>query len=237
MNDWQQFLGLPLWFWLFVLPTGFIVFCGYMGDRMRPYLEPVWRILNRLYLVGGALAAFFMVTILVLIVAQMIARWSGIAFPGSTEFAGYAMAATSFFALAHALTRGAHIRVSIFLNMNQFTKVWLDAFALLIAAITATYFARYAIKTNILSNSLNDRTQGQDKVPEWVLSLFSMVKTPPAQWGELWANTGSDWVFTPMWLPQLPMSVGTVLLAIALWDCLSRLMVTGDSTIKGEAVV
>ena len=48
----------------------------------------------------------------------MVARWTSVALPGTTEFAGYAMAATSFFALAHALTRGAHIRVSILLNME-----------------------------------------------------------------------------------------------------------------------
>ncbi|MFT4717548.1 MAG: TRAP-type C4-dicarboxylate transport system permease small subunit [Paracoccaceae bacterium] len=236
MNDWQDFLGLPLWFWLFVLPTGFIVLCGFMGERMQMYLEPIWQVLNRLYLASGVVAACFMVMILLLIVAQMITRWSGIAFPGSTDFAGYAMAATSFFALAYALNKGAHIRVSIFLNMNTFTKTWMDAFAMLIAAVTATYFARYAVKTNFFSEMLNDRTQGMDQVPEWVLTPFGMLKTAPSQWGELWANTGSDWVFTPIWLPQLPMSIGTTLLAIALWDNLSRLLVNGQSNIVGEAV-
>ena len=84
-----------------------------------------------------------MVTILLLIVGQMMARWSLMTFPGSTEYAGYAMAATSFFALAYTLTNGGHIRVSIFLNLNKYTRLWLDAFAMLIASITATYFARY----------------------------------------------------------------------------------------------
>ena len=44
-------------------------------------------------------------------------------FPGSTEYAGYAMAATSFFALAYTLTQGAHIRVSILLNLNNLAAV------------------------------------------------------------------------------------------------------------------
>jgi TRAP-type C4-dicarboxylate transport system permease small subunit len=236
MNDWQNFLGLPLWFWLFVLPSGFMVVCAIMRQRIRGVLVPIWSTLDRVYVIGGIIAACFMVTILLLIIAQMIARWAGIAFPGSTEFAGYAMAATSFFALAHALTRGAHIRVSIFLNMSAFTRMWLDAFAMLIAAVTATYFARYAIKTNFFSKMLNDRTQGMDQVPEWLLAPFGMLKTAPSNWGELWASTGSDWVFTPVWLPQLPMSLGTTLLAIALWDHLSRLLVDRETSIKGEAV-
>ncbi len=236
MRDWQPFLGLPLWVWLFVFPTLLALFCALQRDRAARLLAPVWRILDRVYLASGVIAAGFMVLILLLIVAQMIARWSGITFPGSTEYAGYAMAATSFFALAHALMRGAHIRVSIFLNLNRFTRLWLDAAATLVAAVIATYFARYAIKFNILSKVLNDRTQGQDFVPEWLISFFRMFANPPTQWAKIWAETGSDWVYTPVWLPQIPMSIGTVLLAVALWDALTRLLVRRVSAIVGEAV-
>lgn len=236
MRDWQPFLGLPLWIWLFVFPTLLAVFCTVQRPRAERLLRPIWKILDRVYTGAGVVAAVFMVTILALIVAQMIARWASMTFPGSTEYAGYAMAATSFFALAHTLTRGAHIRVSIFLNLNRFTKLWLDALAMLVAAITATYFARYAIKTNILSEVLNDRTQGQDFVPEWLLTVFAMFANSPAKWGQMWAETGSDWVYTPVWLPQLPMSIGTVLLAIALWDHLTRLLVHQETRIVAEAV-
>mgnify|MGYP000067357937 CR=1 FL=1 len=236
MRDWQPVLGLPLWVWLFVLPTMLVVICAVQRPTAKRVLSPIWRILDRIYVGSGVIAACFMVTILLLIVAQMIARWGSMTFPGSTEYAGYAMAATSFFALAHTLTRGAHIRVSIFLNATPFTKRWLDAFAMLIAAITATYFARYAIKTNILSEMLNDRTQGQDFVPEWLLTFFSMFANSPSKWGQMWADTGSEWVYTPVWLPQLPMSIGAVLLAVALWDYLTRLVVNGETSIQAEAV-
>ena len=121
MRDWQPFLGLPLWVWLFVFPAAIALFCLVQRKPAERLLSPVWRFLDRVYLYAGVIAAGFMVTILLLIVAQMIARWSGLTFPGSTEYAGYAMAATSFFALAHTLTRGGHIRVSIFLNMNRHT--------------------------------------------------------------------------------------------------------------------
>ncbi|MGB0926800.1 MAG: TRAP transporter small permease [Pikeienuella sp.] len=236
MRDWQPFLGLPLWVWLFVMPVALALFCLVQGRVAERFLKPVWRVLDRVYLAAGVVAACFMVLILLLIVAQMISRWTLTTFPGSTEYAGYAMAATSFFAMAHALTRGAHIRVSIFLNMNRHTKLWLDMFAMTIAAITATYFARYAIKTNILSEMLNDRTQGQDFTPEWLITFFSMFSNPPSAWGQMWAETGSEWVYTPVWLPQLPMSIGTVLLAIALWDNLTRLCVNRETGIVSEAV-
>jgi TRAP-type C4-dicarboxylate transport system permease small subunit len=236
MRDWQAFLGLPLWVWLFVFPTLLALFCLVQSQRAERMLRPVWRFLDRIYLGAGVLAACFMVLILLLIVAQMIARWTLTTFPGSTEYAGYAMAATSFFAMAHALSRGAHIRMSIFLNMNSFTKLWLDAFAMLIAACTATYFARYAIKTNFMSEMLNDRTQGQDYTPEWLITALSMFGHWPTEWAQMWAESGTGWVYTPVWLPQLPMSVGTVLLAIAIWDHLTRLLTHRESQIIEEAV-
>ena len=236
MSDWSPFLGLPLWVWLFVMPTAFAALARMQRRLMRPILEHLWRILDRVYLASGVLAAIFMMTILILIVLQMAARWSGITFEGSTEFAGYAMAATSFFALAHAFGRGAHIRVSILLNLNSFTRMWLNAAAMLVAAVIATYFARYAVKTNFLSEMLNDRTQGQDQIPEWVVTFLSMFATRPDGWGALWRGGGSDWIYTPVWVPQIPMSIGTILLAVALWDHLVRLLVTDESAIASEVV-
>lgn len=236
MRDWQNYLGLPLWIWLFVMPTALAALCLFQREKMGRILRPIWRILDKIYFASGVVAACFMMMILLLIVAQMIARWNGWVFPGSTEYAGYAMAGTSFFALAHALTHGAHIRVSILLNTNDFFKFWLDGFAMLIAAVTATYFARYAIKTNFVSEMLNDRTQGQDFVPEAVLTFFQMFTTAPWNWGTLWAGSETGWVYTPMWLPQLPMSIGSALLAIAVWDYLTRLLVDRETSIIGEAV-
>ncbi|NNL18120.1 MAG: TRAP transporter small permease subunit, partial [Boseongicola sp.] len=72
--------------------------------------------LDSLYLASGILAALCLIAILLLIVAQMVARWTGEIFPGAANYAGYAMAAASFFAFANALNRGSHIRVSLVLN-------------------------------------------------------------------------------------------------------------------------
>ena len=208
----------------------------FYGNRIEGFLRPIWRFLDKVYVAGGILAACFMVTILGLIVAGMIARWISVPLPGTTEFAGYAMAATSFFAMAHALTRGAHIRVSIILNMNRFLNRWLDAFAVLGAAIIATYFARYAIKTTVFSEMLNDRTQGQDQIPAWVAAGLRMIGSSPSDWGTVWSKASSELIYTPVWIPQLAMCIGTILLAVALWDTLYRMLVTGVNPIVSEAV-
>lgn len=229
MRDWSPVMGLPLWAWLFLFPSLIGILCLIAGPKLERPLRPLWRVLDGVYFASGAIAAFFMVTILSLIVLGMVARWTGIAVPGTTEFAGYAMAATSFFALCHAMTRGAHIRVSIILNMNDFLKRWLDVFAVFGAAVIATYFARFAIKTNQFSEMLNDRTQGQDQIPQWLVSLFQLDFAGVAA-GD------STLVYTPVWIPQLAMSIGTVLLAVALWDTLYRMLITGVNPIVSEAV-
>ena len=218
MNDWAPWLGLPLWAWLFVLPLVLASTALAVGPRAAGPLGPVWRVLDGVYLAAGVVAALFLVAILGLIVAQMVARWTGTAFPGSTNYAGYAMAGASFFALAHALTRGAHIRVSVLLNIGPGVRRWLDLAALAVGAVTATFLARYAVKANGFSAMLNDRTQGQDRVPGWLV------------------GGAGGWEYTPLWLPQLVMSAGAILLAVCLWDLLIRSAALRRPVIVAEAV-
>ena len=84
------------------------------------------RVRDGLYTAGGVLAACFLIAILILIVVQMLARWTGQVFSGAPDYAGYCMAAASFLAFAHALNRNAHIRVSIVLNALGKWRYWLE---------------------------------------------------------------------------------------------------------------
>lgn len=161
-------------------------------------------VLDRLYLAGGIIAACFLIAILVIIVLQMAARWTGHVFPGSTDYAGYCMAAASFFAFAHALSRGAHIRVSLLLTKLGRFRRWGEIWCFTIGSALACYFAYYAIRAVYWSRKLHDISQGQDA--------------------------------TPIWIPQLAMAAGTVLLAIALVDNLVRLVLVGKHGIETETV-
>lgn len=158
--------------------------------------------LDVLYNAGGAVAAVFMIGILVIIVLQMVARWTDIDFPGATNYAGYCMAAASFLAFAYALNHGAHIRVSLLLSALGDKARWAEIWCFAIGAVTATYFARYALKGTWLSWKLEDVSQGQDAMP--------------------------------LWIPQLSMAVGAVILAICFWDHLIRLVVTGRHGIRTD---
>ncbi len=128
------------------------------------------------YLAAGVLAACCLITILVLIVLQMLARWTGEVFPGVPEYAGYFMAAASFLAFGNALNRGSHIRVSIVLNaLPAPAKRWLDIWCFAIGAAVAWYFVYYAYRFVYWWWKFNDISQGQDKTPLWIPQSFVLL--------------------------------------------------------------
>jgi TRAP-type C4-dicarboxylate transport system permease small subunit len=162
------------------------------------------RILDSIYDAAGALAALCLALILGVIVLQMASRWSGIPFRGASDYAGYLMAAASFLAFAHALNRGAHIRVNLFLTALGKRRLWGELWCLVIGTVASSYLAWYAVRTVYWSRKLNDISQGQDA--------------------------------TPLWIPQLPMAIGAVLLAICFADNLVTLILTRRDNIRAGVI-
>lgn len=139
-------------------------------DRIRRYLD-------RLYYIGGMIGAGFLLLILLIIVAQMVARWTGHVLPGSTAYAGYCMAAASFFSLAYALNHGAHIRVTLLLSkLGRFRRIG-EIWCFLIATFFAGYFCWYAWKAIQISILINDISQGQDATPLWIPQIAMGIGT------------------------------------------------------------
>lgn len=155
--------------------------------------------LDRLYDASGVMAAFCLVAILMVILMQMGARWSGMTFPGSTAYAGYLMAAASFLGFAHTLNRGAHIRVNLFITALGRHRFWGELWCMAIGTAASAYLAFYAVKLVYWSRKLNDISQGQDA--------------------------------TPLWLVQLPVAFGALLLALCFADNLITLIRTGRDNI------
>ena len=133
--------------------------------------------LDRLYLSAGILAALFLIAILGLIVVQMVARWSGMVFRGAPDYAGYAMAASSFLALAYALNAGAHIRVSLLLSAlgryRRLGEIW--CFGL--GTYLSWFFAWHAVKMTYASWRWHDISQGQDATPMWIPQTLMSLGT------------------------------------------------------------
>ncbi len=136
---------------------------------MRAFGKSARSILDRVYFGSGVVAALFLIAILSLIVIQMLARWTGEVFPGAPDYAGYCMAAASFFAFAHALNRGAHIRVSMLLNaVGPKVRRILDAWCFAIASGLGWYFSYYAARATYWSWKFHDVSQGQDATAMWI---------------------------------------------------------------------
>ncbi len=156
--------------------------------------------LDALYVAAGLLAALCLVLILAVIALQMAARWTGTAFPGSSEYAGYLMASASFLAFAHALNGGAHIRVNLLLTALGPRRGWAEIWCLAIGTAASAFLAFHAVNLVRWSVKLGDVSQGQDA--------------------------------TPLWIPQVPMAAGAVLLAVCFADNLITRLLTGRDNIR-----
>jgi TRAP-type C4-dicarboxylate transport system permease small subunit len=141
-----------------------------VGKILRPALD-------KLYLTSGIMASLFLILILLLIIAQMLARWTGAVLTGAPDFTGYSMAASSFLALSYALNRGNHIRVSLLLNVlgryRRYGEIWCFG----VGSYLAIFFAYFAIKSTRESYKFNDISQGQDAWPIWIPQIFMCVGT------------------------------------------------------------
>src|SRR6478735_5349475 len=147
----------------------------------------VRKALDLLYDAAGYLAAFFMVGILLMVLASVVGRVVGFNLRGSDAYAGYCMAAASFLALAHTLKRGEHIRVTLFLDrfggrLRRPLELWSHAAGTFFCAALAWFSVRLVLQ----SHEFNDISQGNDA--------------------------------TPLWIPQIGMAVGAVVLLVAMLD-------------------
>lgn len=145
------------------------------------------KFLNALYDGAAALAALFMVLLLVMVLLSVVGRELGFYIRGTDAYAGYFMAAAGFLALAHTLKKGEHIRVTLLINAvkGRFKKA-IEIWALVAAVALSALFAYYSVKLSINSFQFNDVSTGNDA--------------------------------TPLWIPQISMGVGAVVLLIAFVD-------------------
>jgi len=129
---------------------------------MRPFLDA-------LYDSAAALAALFMVLLLITVLSSILGRELHFLIPGTDAYAGYCMAAAAFLALAHTFKRGEHIRVTLVLEhlgprMRHALELWSHVAALFCAGLLAWFAIRLAWQ----SYSFNDISQGTDATPLWI---------------------------------------------------------------------
>ena len=145
------------------------------------------RFLDFLYDAAAWAAALCMVGVLAMVLTSILGRQFHFPLPGTDAYAGYAMAAAGFLALAHTLKKGEHIRVTLIIGrLTGGTRRVLEMWSLSVAVLLSGLFAFYACRLVWQSHAFNDMSTSNDA--------------------------------TPLWIPQLAMAVGTVLLFVALVD-------------------
>ena len=145
------------------------------------------KLLNALYDSAAAVAALFLVGLLVMVLLSIFGRQLHFHVPGTDAYAGYLMAASGFLALAHTLKRGEHIRVTLLLGaLRGGWKKGMELWALGFATLLSAMFAFYSCKLAWQSRAFHD------------------------------ISTASD--ATPLWIPQIGMAAGALILAIAFLD-------------------
>ena len=130
------------------------------------------KLLDGIYNSAAALAAVFMVGLLLMVLLSIVSRQLHFHAPGVDAYAGYLMAASGFLAMAHTLKRGEHIRVTLLLNALQGRwKKGLELFALGLSVLLALLFAFYCCKLAWQSHAFNDISTGNDATPLWIPQL------------------------------------------------------------------
>ena len=128
--------------------------------------------LDQLYVSAAALAAVFMLGLLVMVLLSIFGRQFGFYVPGTDAYAGYLMAGSGFLALAHTLKQGEHIRVTLVLGaLKGPARRALALWAIGASTALSGLFTAYSIRLAWQSHSFNDISTSNDATPLWIPQL------------------------------------------------------------------
>ena len=130
-----------------------------------------------LYRLLITLACVSMVAAFVIVMLSILARQvTFINIQGLDAYAGYAIAATLFFALPTALMHGDHIRVTLVLDrLGQRARAGFEWGALIAALGLAVYLAWFAMRAVWLSYITHDVSPAADATPLWIPQLSMAI--------------------------------------------------------------
>jgi TRAP-type C4-dicarboxylate transport system permease small subunit len=125
--------------------------------------------LDALYTACGVLACVCLLMTGSIIIAQILSRLFGILVPSADEFAGYAMAMSTFLGLAYTFRANGHIRVTLFTQRLQGAgSRRLESFVLFLALLVMGYFTWYNIDMAYTSYDFGDISTGLVPMPLWI---------------------------------------------------------------------
>tara|TARA_B100000242_G_scaffold261078_1_gene206736 strand:+ start:102 stop:587 length:486 start_codon:yes stop_codon:yes gene_type:complete len=133
-----------------------------MLNKINFYLEKIYKF-------SGYTAALFLIFIAIFILIGISSRIFGFYIRGLSEYSGYCMAASTFFALAYTFGEGGHIRITLFIEkLNKKFRKLFEIWCLSIASIFSGYLAYYFVKMLIISFKFEERSEGADEILIWI---------------------------------------------------------------------
>jgi len=133
-----------------------------MLNKINFYLEKIYKF-------SGYIAALFLIFIAIFILIGISSRIFGFYIRGLSEYSGYCMAASTFFALAYTFGEGGHIRITLFIEkLNKKFRKLVEIWCLSIASIFSGYLAYYFVKMLIISFKFEERSEGADEILIWI---------------------------------------------------------------------
>lgn len=127
------------------------------------------RFLDRLYDGAGALGAFCVFMIFVLMILAGVGRQMNWHVSGLNDIVAWLCAAAAFFAMAHAFRHGDFVRVTLLLDaVPARVRRVLDVICLLIAAVSVAYLTYWATSFTYESHEFAEMATGLVVIPIWI---------------------------------------------------------------------
>lgn len=173
---------------------------------MRAY-QRLKSFLDGLYVAGGVIGAIFLIIILCLIVVQMLERWFGWNMDFVKGAPDYA---------GYSMAAASFLSFAYALNRGAHIRVSLVLNAL----------GRYRYYGELWCFLIGALAS----------SYLAWYAVKANYWSHLLGDISQGQDASPLWVPQLAMSAGAILLAICFWDNLVRLLVDRQHAINRDTI-
>lgn len=124
------------------------------------------------YRLSGWLSGICILAITLLLLAQIVGRLFGFIVPSAEDFAGFALAASTFFGLAYTFNEGGHIRVTLVIQRLSIGSRKVQEAIILTLALALTAFIAYASCYMVYESYIYEEVSyGYIPVPLWIPQL------------------------------------------------------------------
>ncbi len=137
--------------------------------RTSPKVNPMSQLKEKLYFASGLLSGLGIVIITLLLLAQIIGRVFGFIVPSAEDFAGYALAASTFLGLAYTFREGGHIRVTLLIQRFSPVPRKIQEGSILVLSLALMCFLSYSCSFMVYESYIYEEVSyGYIPVPLWI---------------------------------------------------------------------